>query len=161
MLLNFSKEWCIRKAREEYGYNINAGSDLSLRHTNCEYNSCSTTQYDGARVAFGKLIFQLRQKNNLSYEDLARKANIDLKELKNIEINACCIPTPRTVYTLANFFNLNITKLLQLAGLTEKREKRIEEKALAFAASSEPLKKLSSEEIEILETFVAVLSEKE
>ncbi|WP_290920262.1 helix-turn-helix transcriptional regulator [Halodesulfovibrio sp.] len=160
MKFSFPREWCIEMAREENGYPVSAGTLDSISTKNDASMSCAVEDVDNMRVAFGRFIQMIRRKRGYSHEQLADNADVDVVELKNIEKSSSCFPAPRTVYQLAKIFNLDSKKLLQLAGLTKKRDVEIENGALAFAANSESIGSLTPEEVEILETFVAVLAEK-
>ena len=76
-----------------------------------------------------------------------------------IEGDARHRPEPRTVYQLANFFDVPSDGLLQIAGLTAPRDNRVVEEAVRFAARAEPITDLTREERAALEAFVAVLGE--
>jgi len=65
------------------------------------------------------------------------------------------------VYQLANLFEVSRSTLLQVAGLTLPKDNRIAEESVRFAARSEPVEALTDGEQMALDTFVAVLTEKE
>ena len=159
MRINFSKEWCLKKAHNEGTSDVGAGALAFIPAPEVEAKSCSSTPVNGVRLAFGLFIQQMRRKNGLAIEDLAEQADIDLTELINIE-RTTCTPEPRTIHQLSNSFNIETKKLLQLSGLVELKEPELEQEALLFAASSSSIDKLSKDEARALENFVSVLSEK-
>ena len=80
-------------------------------------------------------------------------------DLVEIESDPHPKPEPRTVYQLADYFNVPRSSLLQVAGLTELKDTRLFDEAVRFAARSEPMTTLTPEEGAALESFVAALSE--
>ena len=102
----------------------------------------------------------MRRNGGLTVEKLADDADVDIAELVGIEDDTHYKPEVRTVYQLANFFDVPRVNLLQLARLALPRDDRLNEEAVRFAARSEPIAALTPEERTALEAFVAVLSEK-
>ncbi|MBL9080883.1 MAG: helix-turn-helix transcriptional regulator [Planctomycetales bacterium] len=107
---------------------------------------------------FGRLIEFARRARGLSVEQLATHADVDLAEIVDIEREDHFIPTPRTVYQLAQVLNLPSGRLTEVAGLTTPRSD-VSAAALKFAARSEPTATLSAAEREAFEEFVKVLVE--
>ncbi len=77
----------------------------------------------------------------------------------NIERGEGFVPEPRTVHQIAQVLKLPERRLLELAGLTEVRDRRLREATVRFAARSEPIEELRPEELEALEEYVKVLAE--
>lgn len=113
------------------------------------------------RIAFGKFVNLMRRRRGLSMEQLADAAEVDASELLVIEDDLHHVPEPRTVYKLAQTFDVSQRRLMQLAGLTAANDVGLRQEAIRFAARSESVQKLTPEESAALEAFVAVLSEQE
>ncbi len=107
---------------------------------------------------FRKLIEFARRSKQMTVEQLADKADVDLAEIVSIEQDEYAVPLPRTVYQLAKTFNLSAGALFEIAGLSEPRTK-VEKAALRFAARSESTAMLTDTERDALEEFVKVLVE--
>lgn len=158
MKIEITKEWCMRKAHLDNGESITAGllrEDSSLEHETKEAKQ--SLQSDDSNVIFGKLVRLMRRNKRLTVEKLASEADIDLVELVEIEDDARHKPDIRAVYQLANYFNIPVNSLTQLAGLTTPKDSSLFDEAIRFAARSEPTEKLSKEERAALEAFVVVL----
>jgi transcriptional regulator with XRE-family HTH domain len=106
---------------------------------------------------FGQFIEFARRKMDLSIEEFADEADIDLDELLAIEYNIGVTPTLNTVQKLAKVLDLSPTSLMELAGLVETSEPGLKQAALRFAARAEPTAKLSKVEREAYEDFVQEL----
>ena len=78
-----------------------------------------------------------------------------------IEDDLHYVPEPRTVFKLAETFEVSQQRLMQLAGLAAANDAGLRQEAVRFAARSEAVHKLTPEESSALEVFVAVLSEQE
>lgn len=116
----------------------------------------ATPQASETHGVFGRFVQLMRRKRGLTVERLALDADIDMAELVEIEDDVAARPDPRTVYQLAQFFNVSINNLLQVAGLAEARNDLVME-GVRFAARSNPVNELTAEERAALEAFVAVL----
>lgn len=161
MRIEVTKEWCTRMAQLEADAEIGAG----LLAIDPVFDSESVpmvhqSEQDEPSVAFGRLVRLMRRNRSLSVEKLADDADIDVVELVGIEEDAHYKPGVRTVYQLANYFDLPRVNLLQVARLTAPRDSRLTQEAVRFAARSEPVTALTPEERAALEAFVAVLSER-
>jgi transcriptional regulator with XRE-family HTH domain len=109
--------------------------------------------------ALAKLIELRRRQCRLTAEDLATRANVDLKDVVNIEGGEGGVPEPRTMCQIAHVLELPERRLLELAGLVEVRDRRLRDATVRFAARSEPIADLRPEELEALEEYVKVLGE--
>ena len=94
-------------------------------------------------------------------EQLAERADLEPSELLVIEDDVHYVPGPRTVYKLAETFEVPQQRLMQLAGLAASNDAGLAREAVRFAARSESIEKLTAEESAALEAFVAVLSERD
>lgn len=110
-------------------------------------------------AVFGRLIEFARRARSLSVEELAKEADVELGELVAVEWSLVPPSEPRTIYKLAKVLDLPTPRLLQLAGLAEARDERLDDAAVRFAAQSEPTAKLSRAERRAFEEFVKVLAE--
>jgi transcriptional regulator with XRE-family HTH domain len=110
-------------------------------------------------IAFGRFVRLMRRDRGLTLEKLAEDTDVEVAELVEIEEDTHHKPELRTVYQLANYFRVPRGNLLQVAGLTVPRDNRLIDEAVRFAARSESVAVLTSEERAALEAFVAVLSE--
>lgn len=155
MRIDVTKDWCLRMAELEADEEIGAG----LLAVDPIFDGESVAPSEEPTVAFGRFISLMRRDRGLTVEKLADEADVDVAELVSVEEDTRYKPEVRTVYQLANFFGVPRATLLQVAGLTLPKDSRIVEEAVRFAARSEPVEALSSEERSALETFVAVLSE--
>ena len=155
MRIEVTKDWCLRMAELEADEEIGVG----LVAVDPVFDGESLAQSEEPTVAFGRFISLMRRNRGLTVEKLADEADVDVAELVSVEEDTRYKPEVRTVYQLANFFDIPRTTLLQVAGLTLPKDSRIVEEAVRFAARSEPVEALTNEERAALETFVAVLSE--
>lgn len=161
MRLERSKEWWMSRARLEGDAAIGAGM-LAFDPTPEERPSAAPgAASEENRIAFGKFVNLMRRRRGLSMEQLADAAEVDASELLVIEDDLHHVPEPRTVYKLAQTFDVSQRRLMQLAGLTAANDVGLRQEAIRFAARSESVQKLTPEESAALEAFVAVLSERE
>jgi DNA-binding XRE family transcriptional regulator len=113
------------------------------------------------RIAFGRFVSLMRRRRALSIEKLAETAELDVGEIVSIEDDLHYTPEPRTVFRLAQTFDVPQQRLMQLAGLASANDARFRQEAVRFAARSESVQKLTKEENAALEAFVAVLSQRD
>jgi transcriptional regulator with XRE-family HTH domain len=155
MKLERSKEWWIARARREGDAVVGAG--LLARDPALESRSLAAGEE--ARIAFGRFVHLMRRRRGYSMEQLAEQADLEPSELLVIEDDVHYVPGPRTVYKLAETFDVPQQRLMQLAGLAAANDAGLAREAVRFAARSESIEKLTAEESAALEAFVAVLSE--
>jgi transcriptional regulator with XRE-family HTH domain len=108
-------------------------------------------------LAFGRAIHLLRRQQAMTVEKLAESAQIDLGELVKIENDPHHRAEPRAVSQLARIFRQDPKTFQQLAGNAMVRDRRMVEEAERFAARSGSIEKLSSQERQALEHFIAAL----
>lgn len=159
MKMEISQEWCIRMAQLEGDAEIGAGRLAIDPVFDGAPAPVATSDDEGSNIAFGRFVRLMRRRRGLNLEKLAHDADVNMVDLVEIESNPRHKPEPRTVYQLANYFNVPRSSLLQVAGLTEPKDARSFDEAVRFAARSEPMTTLTPEEGAALESFVAVLSE--
>ena len=161
MRLERSKDWWMTRARREGNATVGAGL-LALDPTPDERPSAvPLVTAEDNRIAFGKFVKLMRRRRGLSMEQLADAADLDASELLEIEADLHYVPEPRTVFRLAQTFDVSQRRLMQLAGLAAANDAGLRQEAVRFAARSESLQKLTPEENSALEAFVAVLSEQD
>lgn len=157
MKLERSKAWWIGRARREGDSVVGAG--LVARDPAPESRSLAAVEE--TRIAFGRFVHLMRRRRGYSMEQLAERADLDVSELLVIEDELHYVPGPRTVYKLAETFEVSQQRLMQLAGLAAANDACLRREAVRFAARSESIEKLTAEESAALEAFVAVLSEQD
>lgn len=156
MKLDRSKEWWLARARSE-GDTVPGAGLLAIDPVPRELPAAPEEN----RIAFGKFVNMMRRRQGLSIEKFADAADLDARELLVIEDDLHYVPAPRTIYKLAQIFEIPQPKLMQLAGLVVANDRGLSDEAVRFAARSEAVQKLSREESAALEAFVAVLSKQE
>lgn len=155
MSTQMNKEWCLRMAELEGDASIGVGA-LALDPIFDEAPEIAGA--DEANVAFGRFVRLMRRSQRMSREELAQNADIDIKEIIEIEDDVRHKPHVRSVYQLSGVFKLPSVKLMQVAGLAKVRNDNIERHIERFAARSDPMADLTIEERAALEDFVAQLS---
>lgn len=105
----------------------------------------------------GTLIQMLRRSKRLSVDQLAENARIAASELRRIENDPTFDPSPRTIFQLEQYFDLNERSLVILSGAMHV-DNDVREEAVRFAASSEDIHELTKEERKLLNHFVKFLS---
>lgn len=111
------------------------------------------------RSALAKLIEFSRRSLGLSPEQLSTRADVALAEVVSLERGDEFTPEPRSIVRLSTVLKLPTQSLLALAGLVQRSDTQLNEAAVRFAASSEPMDKLSREEQRLLQDFVKRLAE--
>lgn len=160
MKIERSKEWWMARARREGDAAVGAGL-LAFDPIPDERPTTQAVAAEETRIAFGKFVNLMRRRRGLSMEGLAEVAELDASELLVIENEMHYVPEPRTVYKLAQTFEVSQRRLMQLAGLAAANDAGLRQEAVRFAARSEAMHKLTPEENSALEAFVAVLSEQD
>ena len=159
MKMEISEEWCMRMAQLEGDAEIGAGRLAIDPVFDGEAASVARRDEDGPSIAFGRFVNLMRRQRGLSLEKLADDSDADMADLVEIERDPHHRPELRTVYRLANYFDVPRSRLLQMAGLAAPKDATLFDEAVRFAARSEPTARLTPEEGAALDSFVAVLSE--
>ncbi len=158
MKFTFSKEWCRKSADLEGNAEVGAGCP-DIRQ---DRPVTDTVDFAiSSRLAFGKFLQLIRRNRDLTPEQLADRADVELQEILSIEGDVHYVTEPRTVYQLALVFGLPEKRLMQLAGLTHVQDPQFAQQAVRFAARSESVEKLNSDERRALESFITLLSSKD
>lgn len=156
-----SNDWFVGMARREADFAADFGAG---RHQFGEPETEAPIAVESdphKNVVFGKFVQLSRRRQGLSRERLAERADIDLGDLIEIEEDASHIAEPRTVYQLAEYFDVPTRPLLQIAGLTVARDSDLLEEGVRFAARSGSMDVLTRDERQALEAFVAYLEARE
>ncbi|MGD1102188.1 MAG: helix-turn-helix transcriptional regulator [Terriglobia bacterium] len=156
IIMNRSKEWLLKKADQEDGCFVSVGGFVD----DITKIESSPQAFESTRAAFVRLLQLARRAKRLSVEEFAAKAGVELAELVKIESNEHIVPTPRTVYKIAQFLKLPEKKLMALSGLVQLKDSQFSEAAVRFAARSEPVQKLTAQEHKALEEFVMFLNDR-
>lgn len=159
MKLERSKEWWLGRARREGDAAIGAGVLARDPMPEPKPVSATATNAEETRIAFGKFVNLMRRRQGLTIEGLAEAADLDVSDLLIIEDHREFTPDPRTIYMLAQTFDVSQQRLMQLAGLAVASDAGFHREAVRFAARSEAVQKLNLEEASALDAFIAVLSE--
>ena len=152
------KEWSMRMARKELGHDVSAGG-FGIEDTPrpIDTSAAASPVLIESRVAFAKFVELMRRKRGMTIEQLADSCGIEVSDVVSIEDEMLHGIGPRTVYQIAQCFDVSDTKLMQLAGLTQIQDSSLAEQSLRFAARSNSMASLTKEEREALDQFVAEL----
>ncbi|MGA2939920.1 MAG: helix-turn-helix domain-containing protein [Syntrophobacteraceae bacterium] len=111
------------------------------------------------RFAFREVVRGLRLKKGLTVDQFAKKVQIDKEEILAMERDSNYLPPPLTLFKLSGFYKISQRKLAVLAGAIKDMPRAFREEASRFAAQSESFSRLTDEEKQILDKFVAFLRE--
>jgi transcriptional regulator with XRE-family HTH domain len=155
----------LRDLAEEAGLDINelAKSGQSVVERAIQQNRQGSTQPENVVVlhkGLNTLLALLRRRDGLDESKLAEEADVDEVEIRRIEAQPGFVPTPRTIFKLEKQFGLPSGVLAKLSGAVKHHSPDLEEKALAFAANSRAIGKLTREEKKMLNEFIKFLTEK-
>lgn len=159
MKLEIKREWCLAAAHREGDVEVGAGRVAfdPILEVEATTSNAHSMPVEAMQLAFGKLVNLMRRKQNWSIEELATRSKVDVAELLLIEKDHHQVE-PYTVFQLASVFRLPVKPLQQLSGLTVVGNDNVVSEAVRFAASSDPIEKLSAEQLRSVEEFVATLN---
>lgn len=89
-------------------------------------------------TAFGKTVTLLRTQKKLTIDELARRTELDIEDINDVEHNPNLEPDPMIVVVLAEYFHVPVEKMQRLAGLTQKCDLGDEIGSLHLAAGARP-----------------------
>jgi transcriptional regulator with XRE-family HTH domain len=112
------------------------------------------------RIALGVLVRQLRLREGLSMAQLADRAQVTEDELRQVEHNPSYTARPRFIFQLSEYFNVPLAQLSQMSGATHEVSRALYNDAVKYAAHADDMSKLSREEQDVLDSFVALLRER-
>jgi transcriptional regulator with XRE-family HTH domain len=156
--LLISDDWLRRKIVAARDLDTEAGLPLPLADENVAV--ISEQKAVRLRFALGTLVRQLRMRDGLTIAQLAERASVVEEELREVEHNPNYTARPRLLFQLSEFFGVSLANLNQIAGVTHAVERTLFNAATKYAARSEDLAKLTQEERDALDQFVAVLNER-
>jgi transcriptional regulator with XRE-family HTH domain len=151
--MKVTADWVLARAQREPESGITSVGGLADR-----LEAMAVKVPESSRLSLAKFIELSRRKMQLTVEQLAERADVELAELVAIEKGDEIIPEARTIYRLSQELGVKPEPLLELAGLVTVKGSRVSEAAVRFAARSEPMAKLSREEEEALTWFVKELT---
>lgn len=107
--------------------------------------------------AFGALVRLERRNRKLSVSQLAVLLDADEEEVRRIEHDVEYRARPRIITSIAKEFKLPAREVMKLAGAAKSSDAAFAEKAMRFAAHSDDVSGLNSEEKRLLSEFVNFL----
>ncbi len=110
MKINVTKAWCEKMARREAYAEIGAG--LLAIDPIFETEAVSEVSGDDTRFVLQRFIDLGRRSMSLSVEQLAEQADIEISELISLESDIHHLPEPRTLYQLAQTFDVSQTRMM-------------------------------------------------
>ncbi|MDB4913919.1 MAG: hypothetical protein JWM95_1563 [Gemmatimonadetes bacterium] len=167
MKIDRDEEWWVSRARAEADLPMVAGAlafqePYRTEGVSTESASPSAMQserQEEGRLAFGQLVRLMRRRLRLSIEELADAADVEVGEVLRVEDDLRFHPDPRLVFQFARVFGLPQQGLMEVAGLIVGRDERLARAAVRFAARSEAPQRLSPQEADALDAFIAVLAD--
>ena len=112
------------------------------------------------RIALGTFVRQLRRKEGLTLAQLSERAEVSEDELRQVEHNPTYTARSRLIFQLSAFFKVPLTQLSELSGNTHAISRAFYNDAVRYAARSDDVSTLTTEERQALDAFVALLSER-
>jgi transcriptional regulator with XRE-family HTH domain len=119
------------------------------------------TEAEALHEGLSALLQLLRRKEGMSEEDLAKKARVDVEEIRCLECDMSYTPSPRTIYQLEQVFKLPSRTLVLLSGAKKRTSPGLTNEVMRFAANAKTMGKLNSAEMNLLNEFVNFLSSQE
>lgn len=165
MEILISQEWLQRRIDTDPIVDTDAGAPIMVLQDIGMFLSPELVGDNAVRSerlahSFGVLIRQLRRRDSLSIEDLAKKARIDPEHLRQVEHDPHYRAKPRLVHQLACVFEIPERSLMVLSGAMVANDNALEEQAERFAAMSDDMSQLTRDERRLLNDFVKFLAER-
>jgi transcriptional regulator with XRE-family HTH domain len=108
----------------------------------------------------GVFVRQLRSKEGLSIPELAERARVSEDELRLVEHDPHHTASPRLIFQLSEYFLVSLTTLSQMAGATHEVDRVLYNEAVKYAARSDDVSILTTDEQTALDAFVAMINER-
>lgn len=89
-------------------------------------------------TALGKTVTLLRTQKKLTIHELARRTELDVEDIVDVENDPKLDPDPMIVVVLAEYFHVSVEKMQRLAGLTQHCDLGEEFASLHLAAGARP-----------------------
>jgi len=167
MKLLFTPEWLRQRIESDPDMDTEAGlPSEALESINIFLPQESSTEkleedvyHMELKQAFGTFVRNLRLMKKLTIESLAKSASVDVSELVLIETDTHYQARPRTVVQLANFYHIEVRRMIQFSGITQTSNDGFEEEAIKFADKSSGVSSLNNEEQQVLNEFVKYLNQ--
>ncbi len=112
------------------------------------------------RIGLGVLVRQLRLRDGLSIAQLSERAQVAEDDLRQVEHNPHYTARARLIHQLSEYFGVSLTMLSQMSGTTHSVDRALYNDVVKYAAHSDDVSALTSEERETLHAFVAMLNER-
>ena len=162
MKLQLNKEWFENRIQADEDFEVGAGVPVEMGESGLKSDgdvlkSSSGDDEFAETLAFGTLIEFMRRDRQLSIEQLASNARVDVAEIVKIEYDPKYVPQPRSVHQLARYFGLPQRALLKLSNVTTVHNHQLRDAAFRFAANSSKIAELSHEERVAMTEFVQFL----
>lgn len=135
-----------------------AAQALKRNETRVQAEEQERVEVEALHEGLSTLIQLLRRREGMSEEDLAKKARVDVEELRLIEVDRSYTPSPRTIYQLEQVFGLPTRTLVLLSGAKKRTNPDFTSEVMRFAANAKTMGKLNSSEMKLLNGFVNFLS---
>lgn len=157
-----SQEWLQRRIDTDPDVDMDAGAPITVLASLGMFLSPELVgreeRTERLSHGFGVFIRQLRRREELSIDQLAVKAHVDVEELRQVEHDPYFRARPRFVHQLSEYFHVPERPMMKLAGAIVANDDSIEEEAQRFAAKSDDMSKLTRDEKKLLNEFVKFLS---
>ena len=102
-----SKEWCMLMAQYEGDAEIGAGQFALDPVFDGEPLAAEARADESPNIAFGRFVNLMRRQREISLDQLAENADVDMADLVKIESDPHHKPELRTTYQLANYFKVS------------------------------------------------------
>jgi HTH-type transcriptional regulator, competence development regulator len=157
-MIQRTEEWWKNRVAKEADHVVNAGLAREVPPFIDHQPSINASDKPSEmRFAFGKFVELMRRSRGWTMERLAVEADLELEDVVMIEDEPTSIPEPRAVYQLATLFEVSLSSLLQMSGLSKEKDPALRHNTLRFAARSQSLERLTNAEQEALDEFVSAL----
>jgi HTH-type transcriptional regulator, competence development regulator len=150
-----SREWWLARIDAEPDGPIGAGSIFGQ-----PADGLSAQAADDSATTFGEFVHLLRRREGLSVDEFANAVNIELSEAQAIEEDPYYCVEGRTVWYIAQKFHFSQLKLNELAGVIVANDVDPHVAQRRFAARSELRGRLSDDELDLLNSVVAVIQDR-
>ena len=163
MEMLISHDWLRRNIASDPDQDTDTGPSVAVLESLGMFLPDNLSAQDDEKVArlvqaFGVLVRQLRRHRQWTVDELARRARVDVDDLRLVERDPHFRPRPRLVHQLANVFDVPEHALMKLSGSTITRDVGFKEEAIRFAAKSDDMSKLSRDEQRALNEYVKYLA---
>lgn len=110
-------------------------------------------------AGFATFVWLARRNKRLTVEQLAERLAVEADEVRTIESDPAYQARPRTIASIAAFFELPTSEVMKLAGAAVSNDASFAP-AMKFAAHSDEISALTKEEQALLRDFISFLRHK-